>query len=175
MMDKKDAIDYLLYMKHDVLANSPYDVALDTAIEALKETAKQPKTNGDNLIIMPVIPITVKVIRHSEWGNGSKAFYGFFVSKVYAIRGNEFLVYDDGENSCLDIDNDGGTDEGFCWVDFTERVEDITAKRCRNSGEFPIIPVVTLTEYDCTGELLCHELSESIKQHKQEVQEDADD
>jgi hypothetical protein len=29
-----------------------------------------------------------------------------------------------------------------------------------------------LTEYDCTGELLCHELSESIKQHKQEVQED---
>ena len=32
MMDKKDAIDYLLYMKHDVLANSPYDVALDTAI-----------------------------------------------------------------------------------------------------------------------------------------------
>lgn len=44
MMDKKDAIDYLLYMKHDVLANSPYDVALDTAIEALKETAKKPKT-----------------------------------------------------------------------------------------------------------------------------------
>jgi hypothetical protein len=49
MMDKKDAIDYLLYMKHDVLANSPYDVALDTAIEALKETAKQPKTNGDKI------------------------------------------------------------------------------------------------------------------------------
>jgi hypothetical protein len=49
MMDKKDAIDYLLYMKHDVLANSPYDVALDTAIEALKETAKQPKTNGDRI------------------------------------------------------------------------------------------------------------------------------
>lgn len=49
MMDKKDAIDYLLYMKHNVLANSPYDVALDTAIEALKETAKQPKTNGDRI------------------------------------------------------------------------------------------------------------------------------
>lgn len=52
MMDKKDAIDYLLYMKHDVLANSPYDVALDTAIEALKETAKQPKTNGDKIRAM---------------------------------------------------------------------------------------------------------------------------
>lgn len=52
MMDKKDAIDYLLYMKHDVLANSPYDVALDTAIEALKETTKQPKTNGDKIRAM---------------------------------------------------------------------------------------------------------------------------
>lgn len=49
MMDKKDAIYYLLYMKHDVLANSPYDVALDTAIEALKATVKQPKTNGDRI------------------------------------------------------------------------------------------------------------------------------
>lgn len=49
MMDKKDAIDYLLYMKHDVLANSPYDVALDTAIEALKATVKQPKTNADRI------------------------------------------------------------------------------------------------------------------------------
>jgi hypothetical protein len=47
MMDKKDAIDYLLYMKHDVQAGSPVDVAIDTAIEALKETEKQPKTNGD--------------------------------------------------------------------------------------------------------------------------------
>lgn len=52
MMDKKDAIDYLLYMKHDVLANSPYDVALDTAIEALKETEKQSKTNGDKIRAM---------------------------------------------------------------------------------------------------------------------------
>jgi hypothetical protein len=49
MMDKKDAIDYLLYMKHDVLANSPYDVALDTAIEALKAIVNQPKTNGDRI------------------------------------------------------------------------------------------------------------------------------
>ena len=49
MMENKEAINWLLYMKHDVLANSPYDVALDTAIEALKATAKQPKTNGDRI------------------------------------------------------------------------------------------------------------------------------
>ena len=48
-MERKEAINYLLYMKHDVLANSPYDVALDTAIEALKATVKQPKTNGDRI------------------------------------------------------------------------------------------------------------------------------
>lgn len=51
-MDKEDAIKYMLYMKHDVLANSPYDVALDKAIEALKETEKQPKTNGDKIRAM---------------------------------------------------------------------------------------------------------------------------
>lgn len=43
MMDKKDAIDYLLYMKHDVQAGSPMDIALDTAIEALEATAKMPE------------------------------------------------------------------------------------------------------------------------------------
>ena len=49
MMDKKDAIDYLLYMKHDVQAGSPVDVAIDTAIEALKATVKQTKTNADRI------------------------------------------------------------------------------------------------------------------------------
>ena len=48
-MNKKDAIYHLLYMKHDVQAGSPVDVAIDTAIEALKETAKKPKTNGDRI------------------------------------------------------------------------------------------------------------------------------
>jgi hypothetical protein len=52
MMDKKDAIDYLLYMKHDVQAGSPVDVAIDTAIEALKATVKQTKTNGDKIRAM---------------------------------------------------------------------------------------------------------------------------
>ena len=36
-MTKQDAIEYLLYMKHDVQAKSPMDIALDTAIEALKQ------------------------------------------------------------------------------------------------------------------------------------------
>jgi len=34
-------------MKHDVQAGSPIDVVIDTAIEALKETAKNPKINAD--------------------------------------------------------------------------------------------------------------------------------
>lgn len=34
---KQDAIEYLLYLKHDVQAKSPMDIALDTAIEALKQ------------------------------------------------------------------------------------------------------------------------------------------
>lgn len=52
MMENKDAIYYLLYIKHHVIANSPNDIALDMAIEALKEAAKQPKTNGDKIRAM---------------------------------------------------------------------------------------------------------------------------
>lgn len=43
LMTKQDAIEYLLYMKHDVQAKSPIDIALDTAIEALKQTAIEPE------------------------------------------------------------------------------------------------------------------------------------
>lgn len=43
MMDKKDAIEYLLYMKHDVQAGSPVDVAIDMAIEALKQPIIEPE------------------------------------------------------------------------------------------------------------------------------------
>lgn len=35
-MENKEAIEYLLYAKHNVDAKSPLDVAYDTAIEALK-------------------------------------------------------------------------------------------------------------------------------------------
>lgn len=72
MMDKKDAIDYLLYMKHDVLANSPYDVALDTAIEALKETAKKPKT-----------------VRHGRWiEESANEYYCSYCGKYAPIAKN---------------------------------------------------------------------------------------
>lgn len=43
LMTKQDAIEYLLYMKHDVQAKSPMDIALDTAIEALKQPTIEPE------------------------------------------------------------------------------------------------------------------------------------
>ena len=43
LMTKQDAIEYLLYMKHDVQAKSPMDIALDTAIEVLKQPTIEPK------------------------------------------------------------------------------------------------------------------------------------
>lgn len=35
-MENKEAIEYLIYMKHNVDARSPMDIAIDTAIESLK-------------------------------------------------------------------------------------------------------------------------------------------
>lgn len=43
LMTKQDAIKYLLYMKHDVQAKSPMDIALDTAIKALKQPTIEPE------------------------------------------------------------------------------------------------------------------------------------
>lgn len=43
LMTKQDAIEYLLYMKHDVQAKSTIDIALDTAIEALKQPTIEPE------------------------------------------------------------------------------------------------------------------------------------
>lgn len=42
-MTNQDAIEYLLYVKHDVQAKSPMDIALDTAIEALRQPTIEPK------------------------------------------------------------------------------------------------------------------------------------
>lgn len=42
-MTKQDAIEYLMYMKHDVHAKSPMDIALDAAIEALKQPTIEPE------------------------------------------------------------------------------------------------------------------------------------
>jgi hypothetical protein len=51
LMTKQDAIEYLLYMKHDVQAKSPMDIALDTAIEALKQSTIEPEVRHGRWIV----------------------------------------------------------------------------------------------------------------------------
>lgn len=53
VMLKQDAIEYLLYMKHNVEAKSPMDVALDTAIEALRQPTIQPEKRHGRWIEKP--------------------------------------------------------------------------------------------------------------------------
>lgn len=66
-------------------------------------------------ITYPIQPFEVIVYR-AWWDDDSDTggMDGWFVSKVYAIRGSEFLVYDDGRLSAYDIS------AGFIWVDFEE-------------------------------------------------------
>lgn len=58
---------------------------------------------------------------------------GRFLSKVYAIRGNEFLVYDGGEL----LDNP----QGFLWVDFT-----VMIPKCGGREDDYLVPMVELYE-----------------------------
>jgi len=60
---------------------------------------------------------------------------GMFISKVYAVRGNEFLVYDGGD--MLD------SPQGFMWVDFTEMIPECCARE-----DAPLVPKVTLHEVE---------------------------
>ena len=77
----------------------------------------------------------VRVYRY--WEDGVSAGRdGFFESKVYAINGNEFLVYDDGSRSAYASEYGNN---GFCWYDFTETMADINDHSCRR-------PVVELIE-----------------------------
>lgn len=57
-------------------------------------------------------PIKVKVYR-AWWDENTDTggMYGWFFSRVYAIEGNKFLVYDDGEDEIP---------PHFEWVDFEE-------------------------------------------------------
>lgn len=53
--------------------------------------------------------IEFSVLVHRYWADSmSELWDGDFVSKVYAIKGNKFLVYDD--------------EAGFIWVDYTETI-----------------------------------------------------
>lgn len=63
----------------------------------------------------------VKVNRYWSDESGSQGWDGWFYSKVYAIEGNEFLVYDDGSMSAWNTEEDY-CEEGFVWVDFTEAI-----------------------------------------------------
>lgn len=56
-MTKQDAIEYLLYMKHNVQAKSPMDIALDTAIESLKQPTIEPE------------------VRHGRWMNTNETVW----------------------------------------------------------------------------------------------------
>ena len=65
----------------------------------------------------------VKVHRYSKDSMG-ETWDGWFFSKVYAISGYMFLVYDNGEYSSCSGE-DGFPDEfGFTWVDASEIMKD---------------------------------------------------
>jgi len=75
----------------------------------------------------------VKVYRYGESSNGSRVWDGWYYSKVYAIDGDEFLVYDNGDMSAYNGEEDF-CETGFNWVDFTA-----TMDRCGESGRQPMV------------------------------------
>ena len=76
---------------------------------------------------------TVKVHRYGESSDGSRVWDGWYYSKVYAIDGDEFLVYDNGDMSAYNGEEDF-CETGFNWVDFTA-----TMDRCGESGRQPMV------------------------------------
>ena len=75
----------------------------------------------------------VKVHRYGESSDGSRVWDGWYYSKVYAIDGDEFLVYDNGDMSAYNGEEDF-CETGFNWVDFTA-----TMDRCGESGRQPMV------------------------------------
>lgn len=61
----------------------------------------------------------VKVVRYCECEDGTRIWGGWFISKVFAIRDYEFLVYDEGDEDIAG---------GFEWVDFTEMIPDCNSE-----------------------------------------------
>lgn len=78
---------------------------------------------------MHMLPFKVSVVRHSKCGK-FESYNGIFISKVYAINDDSFLVYDPGE---ADIK------PGFEWVNFNETMTSLNNKE-------EVEPVVTLYE-----------------------------
>ena len=78
---------------------------------------------------MYMLPFKVSVVRHSKHGK-FESYNGIFISKVYAINDDLFLVYDPGE---ADIE------PGFKWINFNETMTSLNNKE-------EVEPVVTLYE-----------------------------
>lgn len=90
-MENKEAIEYLLYMKHNVIARSPMDIAIDTAIESLKaQTVNRwipvedalPDALQNVLVCTDINTITVAWINGDGWtfadtGNGHTENWSF--------------------------------------------------------------------------------------------------
>ena len=83
----------------------------------------------------------VRVTRHS--GNSAKevfeCWYGVYVSKVYAIDGDKFLVYDPGDYQ---------SEEGFDWVSIYDTMHDPGGPMYDEDGHERIERCVTLVEDD---------------------------
>lgn len=69
----------------------------------------------------------VKVNRYWDDENGNQGWNGWFYSKVFAIKGNQFLVYDDGMLDAFNGEDDY-CEAGYMWVDFTETIPKIGNK-----------------------------------------------
>jgi len=87
----------------------------------------------------------VKVYRY--WGDesGTQSWNGWFFSRVYAIEGDRFLVYDDGMMDAYNGEDDF-CENGFVWVDFTEAIP-----KCNGKGyEMRVQPYTADTpQTDC--------------------------
>lgn len=78
-MENKEAIEYLLYMKHNVDARSPMDIAIDTAIESLKAqtvnrwipcSERMPKDNCYTLVAVlfdEIYEVYIAAFRGDGW------------------------------------------------------------------------------------------------------------
>jgi hypothetical protein len=79
---------------------------------------------------MHMLPFKVSVTRYYKDNSSMEHYNGIFISKVYAINNDSFLVYDPGDYNCP---------AGFVWVDFNEVMTSLNNKE-------EVEPVVTLYE-----------------------------
>lgn len=78
---------------------------------------------------MGIADFKVTVQRYWEEDGEPRGWDAFFISKVYAVEGNKFLVYDDG-NYSASYGEPEFCPTGFMWVDMTEKIVDCTDRDC---------------------------------------------